>query len=133
LGEFSPIGQFNFRSSPIFGDFFLNGKKKCGYQLCRLLCHKEGCATFWAIFSQTHLVTLDGHGALTQCRQADLCHNETALCKSFSLPLPHCHYHIAITTLPLPHCHYHIAINTLALPYCHYHIAITTLSLPHYH
>jgi hypothetical protein len=53
---FSSGSFFNYGSGPnfwrIFGEFFSTEKDM--YQLRR----KEGWARFWAIFAQTHLVTL---------------------------------------------------------------------------
>jgi hypothetical protein len=63
LGEFSPIGRLftlasiykNLRRSPnVFANFFNSVNS------CINVYEKMGWATFWAIFSQTHLVTLIG-------------------------------------------------------------------------
>jgi hypothetical protein len=64
LGEFSPIGRFFY-----FWQFFENLRSSlniwatlfCG-KFSAIFLTKTGRATFWVIFSQTHLVTLvDGH------------------------------------------------------------------------
>jgi hypothetical protein len=68
LGENSPIVRLialvsfseKFRSSPNFFGRFVPREKLCMYKIKR----KMNWATLWAIFPQTHLVTLVGLGLL---------------------------------------------------------------------
>jgi hypothetical protein len=60
LGELSP-----------FWSFFITGVAKATFSTVKVL-QKLGWATFWAIFSQTHLVTLTGTvKVLTLCLVQD--------------------------------------------------------------
>jgi hypothetical protein len=60
LGAFSPIGQ-SFYS----GQFFVNYRSRPNFEgtffHSEILQTKNGWSTFWAIFTQTHLVTLMLH------------------------------------------------------------------------